>query len=391
MPNAEWVCGPSAFSLRPSAFMSRIMISCGEPSGDLYAGALARELRALHPSLEIAGIGGDRLRAAGATVLADYRGIAVTGLVEAVRVLPRARAMYRQIVADAKRSRPDVFVAVDFPDFNFRVAEAMRRLGVPVVYYISPQLWAWRPRRMNAMRRFARLVLVIFPFEESIYREAGVPVEFVGHPLVELARAEGPRADIRRSLGLEADKPVVALLPGSRPNELRAILPDLAAAAQRIAARVPAAQFVVARAPGLADELFANLGGPAIIEQRADDVLAAADVALTASGTATVQAAIHGTPMVIVYRVSALTYAIGKPFVQVDTFGMVNLVAGRRVVPELVQADFTPQAVADEAVSLLTDAARAEQMRAALAEVRQKLGGPGATKRAAQAILRVVN
>jgi lipid-A-disaccharide synthase len=244
---------------------------------------------------------------------------------------------------------------------------------------------------MNAMRRFARLVLVIFPFEESIYREAGVPVEFVGHPLVELARAEGPRADIRRSLGLEADKPVVALLPGSRPNELRAILPDLAAAAQRIAARVPAAQFVVARAPGLADELFANLGGPAIIEQRADDVLAAADVALTASGTATVQAAIHGTPMVIVYRVSALTYAIGKPFVQVDTFGMVNLVAGRRVVPELVQADFTPQAVADEAVSLLTDAARAEQMRAALAEVRQKLGGPGATKRAAQAILRVVN
>lgn len=367
------------------------MISCGEPSGDLYAGALARELRALHPSLEIAGIGGDRLRAAGATVLADYRGIAVTGLVEAVRVLPRARAMYRQIVADAKRSRPDVFVAVDFPDFNFRVAEAMRRLGVPVVYYISPQLWAWRPRRMNAMRRFARLVLVIFPFEESIYREAGVPVEFVGHPLVELARAEGPRADIRRSLGLEADKPVVALLPGSRPNELRAILPDLAAAAQRIAARVPAAQFVVARAPGLADELFANLGGPAIIEQRADDVLAAADVALTASGTATVQAAIHGTPMVIVYRVSALTYAIGKPFVQVDTFGMVNLVAGRRVVPELVQADFTPQAVADEAVSLLTDAARAEQMRAALAEVRQKLGGPGATKRAAQAILRVVN
>jgi lipid-A-disaccharide synthase len=391
MPNAERVCGPSAFSLRPSAFMSRIMISCGEPSGDLYAGALARELRALHPSLEIAGIGGDRLRAAGATVLADYRGIAVTGLVEAVRVLPRARAMYRQIVADAKRSRPDVFVAVDFPDFNFRVAEAMRRLGVPVVYYISPQLWAWRPRRMNAMRRFARLVLVIFPFEESIYREAGVPVEFVGHPLVELARAEGPRADIRRSLGLEADKPVVALLPGSRPNELRAILPDLAAAAQRIAARVPAAQFVVARAPGLADELFANLGGPAIIEQRADDVLAAADVALTASGTATVQAAIHGTPMVIVYRVSALTYAIGKPFVQVDTFGMVNLVAGRRVVPELVQADFTPQAVADEAVSLLTDAARAEQMRAALAEVRQKLGGPGATKRAAQAILRVVN
>jgi lipid-A-disaccharide synthase len=357
----------------------------------LYAGALARELRALDPSLEIAGVGGDRLRAAGASLLADYRGIAVTGLVEAVRVLPRARAMYRQIVEDAKRARPDVFVAIDFPDFNFRVAEAMRRLGVPVVYYIGPQLWAWRPGRMKDMKRFARLVLVIFPFEEPLYRDAGVPVEFVGHPLVELARAAGSRAEIRRSLGLDADRPVVALLPGSRPNELRAILPGLSDAARLVAARVPAAQFVVARAPGLADELFADLGGPAIIEQRADEVLAAADLALTASGTATVQAAIHGTPMVIVYRVSPLTYAIGKPFVQVDTFGMVNLVAGRRIVPELVQADFTPQAVADEAVSLLTDRARADQVRTALAEVREKLGGPGATQRAAQAILRVVN
>lgn len=315
----------------------------------------------------------------------------MTGLVEALRVLPRARAMYRRIVDDARSRRPDVFVAVDFPDFNFRVAEAMRRLGVPVVYYISPQLWAWRPGRMKAMRRFARLVLVIFPFEEPIYREAGVPVEFVGHPLVELARASGPRVEVRRSLGLDADKPVVALLPGSRPNELRAILPDLVAASQLIAARVPSAQFVVARAPGLDDELFAQLGGPTIIERRADDVLAAADVALTASGTATVQAAIHGTPMVIVYRVSPLTYAIGKPFVKVDTYGMVNLVAGRRIVPELVQQAFTPEAVASEAVSLLTDRARASEMRAALADVRAKLGGPGATRRAAEAILRVVN
>jgi lipid-A-disaccharide synthase len=382
------------FGLWHSAFgieMPRILISCGEASGDLYAGALARELRALNPSVTIAGIGGERLQSGGASLLADYRGIAVTGLVEAVRVLPRARAMYRQIVGDARRLRPDVFVAVDFPDFNFRVADAMNRLGVPVVYYISPQLWAWRPGRMKAMRRFARRVLVIFPFEEAIYRDAGVPVEFVGHPLVELARAAGSRMDVRQSLGLEMDKPVVALLPGSRPNELRAILPGLAAAARIIAARLPSAQFVVARAPGLADELFAHLGGPTIIEQRADEVLAAADVALTASGTATVQAAIHGTPMVIVYRVSALTYALGKPFVKVETYGMVNLVAGRRIVPELVQRAFTPEAVAGEAVSLLTDVLRAGQMRAALAEVRAKLGGPGATKRAAEAILRVVN
>jgi lipid-A-disaccharide synthase len=373
----------------------RVFISCGEASGDLYAGALVHELRALRPGVEVVGIGGDRLRAAGAAVLDDYRGIAVTGLVEALRVLPRARAMLSRIIGEARARRPDVFVAIDFPDFNFRAAESMRRLGVPVVYYISPQLWAWRPGRMKAMRRFSRRVLVIFPFEEAIYSEAGVPVEFVGHPLVELARAGTPRAAFAEAFGLDAGAPTVAILPGSRPNELRAILPDLVAAARLISARVPRAQFLLARAPGLDNELFepAMSGSPrvTVVEGRTDDVFAASDAALTASGTATVQAAIHGTPMVIVYRVSPLTYALGKPFVKVDTYGMVNLVAGRRIVPELVQADFTPGRVADEAVSLLTDPARASAMRSALAEVRSSLGGPGASRRAAEAILRVVN
>jgi lipid-A-disaccharide synthase len=373
----------------------RVFISCGEASGDLYAGALVHELRALRPGVEVVGIGGDRLRAAGAAVLDDYRGIAVTGLVEALRVLPRARAMLSRIVGEARARRPDVFVAIDFPDFNFRAAESMRRLGVPVVYYISPQLWAWRPGRMKAMRRFSRHVLVIFPFEEAIYREAGVPVEFVGHPLVELARAGTPRAEFAEAFGLDAGAPTVALLPGSRPNELRAILPDLVGAARLISTRVPRAQFLLARAPGLDNELFepAMSESPrmTVVEGRTDDVLAASDAALTASGTATVQAAIHGTPMVIVYRVSPLTYALGKPFVKVDTYGMVNLVAGRRIVPELVQADFTPGRVADQAVSLLTDPARAAAMRSALADVRSRLGGPGASRRAAEAILRVVN
>ena len=373
--------------------MPRVFISCGEASGDLYAGALVRELRALSPGVEVVGIGGDRLRAAGAAVLDDYRGIAVTGIVEALRVLPRARAMLTRIVGEARARRPDVFVAIDFPDFNFRAAESMRRLGVPVVYYISPQLWAWRPGRMKAMRRFARRVLVIFPFEEAIYRDAGVPVEFVGHPLVELARAGTPRAALAEAYGFDAGAPTVALLPGSRPNELRAILPDLVGAARLISARVPRVQFLLARAPGLDTALFepATSERITLVEGRTDDVLAASDAALTASGTATVQAAIHGTPMVIVYRVSPLTYALGKPFVKVDTYGMVNLVAGRRIVPELVQADFTPGRVADEAVSLLTDPARTAAMRSALADVRSRLGGPGASRRAAEAILRVVN
>jgi lipid-A-disaccharide synthase len=308
-----------------------------------------------------------------------------------------------------------VFVAIDLPDFNFRLAQAMGQLGVPVVYYISPQLWAWRPGRMKTMKRIADRVLVIFPFEQAIYERAGVPVDFVGHPLVDLARAREPRETFLASLGLDPAAPTVALLPGSRPNEVRAILADLLEAAKLIAARLPHVQFVVARAPGLEDGLFspvsdvqgpgsasgrpksgvqsptADVPGPrfAVVTARTDDVLAASDLALTASGTATVQAALHEVPMVVVYRVSALTYRLGKPLVRVSRYAMVNLVAGQPVVPELIQDAFTPEAVAREALSILTDSGRRDRTRRALAEVRGRLGAPGASDRAAAAVLQV--
>ena len=377
--------------------MTRVMVSCGEASGDLYAGALADEIHRIEPDADIFGFGGERLRSAGARLIGDYRGFSVTGLAEALRVLPRSWRMLRRLKAAAAAERPSVFVAIDFPDFNFRLASAMRRLGVPVVYYVSPQLWAWRPGRMATMKRLAARVLVIFPFEAPLYRDAGVPVEFVGHPLVDLARASTPRAAFLAELGLDPGAPTIALLPGSRRNELRAILPRLADAARLIAGRVPRAQFVVARAPNLDASLFDPVaapvfaGGPplAIVEGRADDVLASSDVLVTASGTATVQAALHERPMVIVYRLSPLTYRLGKPLVRVDTYGMVNLVAGRRIVTELIQDDFTPGAVADETVRLLTDEAKAREMRGALREVRETLGAPGASRRAAEAVLRV--
>jgi lipid-A-disaccharide synthase len=373
------------------------MISCGEPSGDLYAGALASALRAGEPSVEITGFGSDRLRAAGASLAGDFKGLSVTGLLEVARVLPRTYAIYRRLVADAAARRPDVFVAVDFPDFNFRLAAAVRRLGVPVVYYISPQLWAWRRGRMKTMRRIADRVLVIFPFEAPIYEAAGVPVEWVGHPLMDVALAPEPRHSFLRGLGLDPTRSVVAILPGSRKNELRQILPDLARAAVIIRGRIPDVQFVVARAPHLPDALFeplrllADAPGRAavIVEGRTDDVLAAADVALVASGTVTVQAALHECPMVVVYRLSPLTYRMGKPFVHVDTYAMANLVAGRRLVPELIQDDFTPGAVADEATRILGDPAHAAAVRRDLAGVRAKLGPPGASTRAAKAVLDV--
>jgi lipid-A-disaccharide synthase len=375
---------------------ARLLISCGEPSGDLYAGALVRELHKIDPEIAVSGMGGPVFAAAGGTLLEDYRGVAVTGLTEALRKIPRSYAALRRLVAWARANRPDALVVIDFPDFNFRLARRIKALGIPVVYYISPQIWAWRPKRLQAIRRFADLVLVIFPFEEALYREGRVPVEFVGHPLIDLARPSAPRAAFLRSHGFSMSAPTIAILPGSRPNEVTRILPDLMIAAKKIRMRLPSAQFFVARAPNLDDSHFDALsaGGQTlfrVVEDDTDAILAAANVVLTASGTATVQTALHGTPMVIVYRVSPLTYRLLRRLVTVDTIGMVNLIAGERIVPELIQEAFTPATVAGEAISMLTDAERVGRIRVGLARVREKLGGPGASRRAAEAILKIVD
>jgi lipid-A-disaccharide synthase len=371
--------------------MASVLLSCGEPSGDLYAGALVDALRALDPDLRVRGLGGERLEAAGATLVGDYRGISVTGLVEAIRVLPKSFALYRRLVEAARTERPDVFVAIDFPDFNFRVAGAMKRLGVPVVYYIPPQLWAWRSGRMRTLRELADRIVVIFPFEPEIYRKAGVPATFVGHPLVDLASASKSRDAFLSELRLDPRRPTLALLPGSRPNEIHQILPTILDALPKIRARVSDVQFVLARAPRLSDELFASVAASsvpiAVVERATDDVLASADAVVTASGTATVQAAIYECPMVIVYRVAPLSYALGRRFLHVDTFGMVNLVAGELVAPELIQDGLTADAVADHAIRLLTDGAVHERAVAALRDVKSRLGGGGASRRAAEVVL----
>ena len=375
----------------------KVMLSCGEPSGDLYAGALVTQLRQLDPTAEVFGLGGECVAAAGGRLVADYRGLAVTGLTEVLPALPRLWATYRRLVRAAREERPAVFVAIDYSGFNLRLCRAVAALGIPVVYYISPQVWAWRRGRLRAMARFVTRALVIFPFEAELYREQGIPVTFVGHPLVDLAGPSVERDQFRAEQGLDDGTPTVAILPGSRPNEVRLILPDLVRAAERIARAVPAVQFVVARAPNLPDRLLEPLRDLAtatsrsvcVVEERTNDVLAAADVVLTASGTATLQTAIHERPMVVVYRLSTLTYLLGRRFVQVDAFGMVNLVAERMIVPEFLQDGFTPAAVASEAVRFLTDEARAAATRADLREVRERLGGSGASRRAAEQVLAV--
>ena len=372
----------------------RVMISCGEPSGDLYAGALVRALQQQAPGATAFGFGGSHLADAGAELIGDYHGFSVTGLTEALSVVRRSWKMLGTLSDAARDRRPDVFVAIDFPDFNFRLLPRVHKLGIPIVYYISPQLWAWRAGRVKTLKKYVSKMLVIFPFEKAIYERVGLPVEFVGHPLIDLAVATRSREETCRAAGLDPARPIVALLPGSRPNEVRLLLSVLVEAAMRVTRDVPGVQFLVARAPALEDVFFEPLeqlraaGVPlAMMADATDDVLASSDVVITASGTATVQTALHQRPMVIVYRVSPVTYAIGKRVVRVANYGMVNLVAGRQVVREFIQDGCTPEAVADEARTLLVDAARADQMRLDLAEVVQKLGGSGASDRAAAAIL----
>jgi len=371
------------------------MVSCGEASGDLYAGALIAALRRREPDIDVFGLGGERFRAAGGRLIADFHGLSVTGLTEALSVVPRSFATMRRLVAAAKAQKPDALVVIDYPDFNFRLMWRIKKLGIPVIYYISPQLWAWRAGRIKTMKRVVDRVLPIFPFEASLYEREKIDVRFVGHPLIDLAKATHDRDSYLRKLNLDPARPVLAVLPGSRANELEQLGSVLAQAIPLIAKQVPGVQFVIARAPNLHDGHFDGFGISGvtlrIAEGETDDVLNASDAVVTASGTATVQTALHGKPMVVVYKVSPMTYRLAKRMTLVDTYAMVNLIAGERVVVELIQDACTPEAVASEAMRLLTDNDYRARMVASLANVRERLGGPGASDRAAEPILEVAN
>jgi lipid-A-disaccharide synthase len=367
----------------------RLLVSCGEPSGDLYGGELLRHLRPLVPELEAFGLGGDRLAEQEASLLAHVRDLAVVGLLEVLSHLGKIRGVFRGLLAEVDRKPPDLAVLIDYPDFNLRLARELHRRGVRVLYYVSPQVWAWRRGRIRSIRQAVSKMLVIFPFEEALYKEAGVPVSFVGHPLVDLVRPAPDRAAFLSGLGLDPARPIVAVLPGSRSQEIAHNLPPLLGALRLLARARPDAQFLLAAAPSIdVAALEGRLRGlpVCLVQDRTHAVLGAATLALVASGTATVEAALLGTPMIVVYRLSALTYALGRPLVRVPHFAMANLIAGCPVVPELIQGDFTPERVAAEAQALLGDPVRLAGMREALGEVRRRLGPPGASARAAEIV-----
>jgi lipid-A-disaccharide synthase len=377
----------------PRGSRPRVLVSCGEPSGDLYAAELVRQLRLIAGEPDVVGLGGDQLKAEGAELLAHVRDLAVVGLLEVIRHLRRLRSVFRAVLDEVDRVRPDVAILVDYPDFNLRLARQLKNRGIPVVYYVSPQIWAWRAGRIDTIRRTVAHMIVIFPFEEPLYRAAGVPVTFVGHPLVELVRPAADRNAFLAAHGLDPERPVLAVLPGSRSQEVGHNLPSIAAALRRLADLRPDVQPALAVAPSLEGRLYAAelRGSPvARVTGQTHALLGAATAGIVASGTATVEAALLGLPMVVVYRLSALTYALGRPFVRVPHYAMANLIAGREVVKELIQGDFCPEAVTEEALRLLVEGPRRSEVIQGLAEVRTRLGGRGASARAAAVVARTL-
>jgi lipid-A-disaccharide synthase len=369
----------------------RILLSSGEASGDLYASELLRELRKRGSSLETFGLGGARSKAEGATLLVDLEEISVIGLVEVARKIPALRRAMNRLCEEALRRKPDVAILVDFSGFHLRLARRLREMGVPILYYVSPQVWAWRRGRVRRIRDLVDQMLVILPFEEAFYREEGVRVRYVGHPLVDLVETTRTRERFCSDLGLDPARPFVLLLPGSRRREIELHVPVLRQVVERLAAEQPELQMVMSRAPTVARSwieaaLGETLSKIHMLEGGTYDAMSHAAVAVVASGTATVEAALSETPMVVVYRVGRLTYAFGRPFVGVPFFSMVNLIAGRRLVPELIQGDMTPEAIQAQVEALLEPGA-AEEMKRGLREVKAKLGGKGASARAAEAVL----
>jgi lipid-A-disaccharide synthase len=405
------------------------MIVAGEASGDKHGASLAQALKRLYPkiNLDLFGSGGEEMRAAGVETLVDAREVAIIGVPEIARAIGKLYRAYRSLLDAARSRRPSVVVLIDWPDFNMRLAKKLQREGFKIVYYVSPQVWAWRKYRVRALRRDVDRMLVILPFEEAFYKEAGIDVEYVGHPLAEAVRATGSRDEFCNRHGLDLARPIIALLPGSRQKEIHYHLPLMLDAALRLRGSLrlceepstgdefraksqsPAKtqgltssnpQFIIplastvrrqeveTRVREICDERSANF---AIIEGDTYNALCYSEFAVVASGTATVEAALAGTPMVIIYRGSEVNWRLIRPLIHLDTFGMVNLIAGRRIVPELMQREATGENIAREIQSIISDPSRLSQMREDLAAVRAVLRARegSAADRAARSVIEI--
>jgi lipid-A-disaccharide synthase len=368
----------------------KILIVTGEASGDLHGSNVAKALRDLCPRVKLFAMGGEKLRLAGAEIVADSSSLSVVGITE---VFARLRTILRTLASlksFLRQEKPDLVVLIDFPDFNMRLARAAKKLGVPVLYYISPQVWAWRSGRVKALARVVQKMAVIFPFEAPLYEAAGVPVEFVGHPLMDVLEnwEAGKKENGKQEF---SGKPLITLLPGSRGKEVSSLLPEMIRAAKILKEKWPETQFLLPLAStigrGEVQEFIAGFPALTIVEGKTYEAISAADLAIVASGTATLETALLGKPMVIVYRVSSPSYWIGRMLIRVKCIGLANIVAGKKVVPELIQKDACGEQIAAEALKILSDSKYRENMAAELSYIRGKIGKTGAAVRVAQIAL----
>jgi lipid-A-disaccharide synthase len=379
----------------------QILISAGEASGDMFGAELIEALRRRDPSLQFFGAGGERMRAAGCDIVVDAKDLAVVGITEILGHLPQILGLYRKLIHVADEKRPALAVVIDSPAFNWRVARQMRRRGIPVVYYVCPQFWAWRQGRVKLLRKYVNKALVIFPFEEKFYRDRGVDATFVGHPLADLPLPAITREDYAAANRIDATKTWITLMPGSRRKEVRMNLPAILGAVRRLQEdrlqkdRPDSGyEFLLPVARTLdgafLKELMASHPGSIHLVSETLPALYHSRAGIVASGTATVEAALMGTPFVMVYRVSPLTYALGKPRVKVPHFAMVNLIAGEEIVPELVQHKFTAENIFTEMNKLIPDGEPRTRMIERLAAVKTRLMPVGSGRHPSEAATEII-
>jgi lipid-A-disaccharide synthase len=372
--------------------MKKIMIMAGEASGDLHGANLAREIHAQDPSVMLYGVGSKKMQESGVRMLADASEISVVGILEVLTHFGAIYRVFRKLKNFLKQERPDLLVLIDFPDFNIRLGQAAKKLGIPVVYYISPQVWAWRKGRVKTIAQLVNAMIVVLPFEVDIYKKVGVDVRFVGHPLTDVVRSSYTQQEAREQFGLDAGKRTIALLPGSRTKEIAYLLPVMLAAAGILKKRYQNLQFVLPVAHTLSEDFvrtfIAATDVPVtVVDGRVYDVLRASDAAIVTSGTATLETGLMAVPMVIVYRVSKLSSIIGRMLIDVKHIGLVNIVAGERVVPELVQEESTPENIANAIMPMLDDQEQYSRVQNRLARIRTELGEAGASSRVASVVL----
>lgn len=383
-------------ALHVNSTARRVMIVAGEASGDLYGADLVREAHLLNPECRFFGIGGTRMRAAGVETLVDSADMAVMGLVEVVRHFGVISSAFLTLKKILRTNPPELLILIDYPGFNIRLAKAAKKAGVKVLYYISPKVWAWKAGRIKTIAAAVSQMAVIFPFEVPLYEKAGVPVAFVGHPLLDLVNVGMNREEAAASFGLDPSNKIVGLFPGSRKSEIERILPAIIAAAELLNKDFPGIQFVLPLASTLSeDDILPYLeqsGITAIItRERIHDLIRACDAIISVSGTVTLEIALIGTPMVIIYRLAPLTYQVAKRVVRIEHIGLCNIVAGKSLVKELIQERANPETIAAEIRTIITDAAYRTAMTTDLATIREKLGGGGAAARTASLALDIIN